>query len=154
MKEFFRGWRRKTGCVTLMIALGLFVGRIRSETYSDSLFIPLGTQTHCTIDSDNGYLFFETAAGSYGPDWRTLYCCDPNQCYLYFRDESVGWRFLYFAVGTHDVVPAAVEGPDVMQSMPRRTWFMSYWTAITPVTLLAAYLILWQSCRRAMPSDN
>src|SRR5665213_3931590 len=36
MGEFFIGWRRKTGCVTLVVALAITATWLRSHEYSDS----------------------------------------------------------------------------------------------------------------------
>jgi hypothetical protein len=150
MSEYFKGWRRKAGLVTLAMALAFFFGRLRSETYSDSFSFPYGTNTRGAIESENGYLLFEsTTMPSPVPirtSFSTLFCCDPNECYLYYRDyrdEAIGWRSLCFAFGTHEVIPdnSHTEGPRSLFSN-RRTWFLSYWTMVLPLTLLSAWLIL------------
>ena len=147
MRDFFHGWRRKTGVATLMMALAFLVGWIRSETYSDAFSFSCGTNMSYTIYSVNGYLFFELmtmpVALSNHTHFRTLYSCDPNECYLYYRDQTIGWRFLCFAVGVDEVVPdnSDTEGPHSL-FVARRTWFMSYWTMISSLAILAAYLIL------------
>ena len=153
MGEFFKGWRRKAGCVALVMALALFCGRVRSETYSDSLSFPYGMNTRGSIDSENGYVFFEsttlTSQVSGGAYFNTAYCCDPHACYLYYRDQTIGWRFLCFAFGAHQVISdnSATDGPRSLVSA-RRTWFLSYWTMIAPLTLMAAYLFLWKPRQR------
>ena len=35
MREFFCGWRRKAGCIALVMALALMAGWIRSYTLAD-----------------------------------------------------------------------------------------------------------------------
>ena len=150
MRQFFSGWRRRVGVVTLLMALSFLGGQIRSETYSDSFSFPFGTHTRASIDSENDYLFFECStvtaqAASYPPHWSSLLACDPNQCYLFYRDQSVGWRFLCFAIGMNEIKPHARdddEDEDFMVSIPRRIWFISYWSITTPLTLLSAYLLL------------
>ena len=133
----------------LVMALAFFCGRIRSETYSDSFSFPYGTNTRGSIDSENGYLFFESTTMSSPVSnrtyFRTLFCCDPNACYLYYQDETIGWRFQCFAFGTYEIIPdnSNTEGPHSMFSA-RRTWFLSHWTMIAALTLLSAYLILWK----------
>lgn len=63
MGEFFRGWRRKVGCVTLMMALVLVVGRMRSLLWEDEIPLPsiyiippmmiIAPTMHWIISSDN-----------------------------------------------------------------------------------------------------
>jgi hypothetical protein len=52
MHEFFRGWRRKTGCVILVVACFLMIGWIRSLVWRDSTII--------RTDSDTAYHLFTT----------------------------------------------------------------------------------------------
>ena len=147
MRELFHGRRRKTGVATLMMALAFLVGWIRSQTYSDAFSFSCGTNMSYSIYSVNGYLFFELmtmpAALSKQAYFRTLYSCDPNECYLYYRDQTIRWRLLCFAVGVYEVIPETSdsEGPHSL-FVARRTWFMSYWTMISSLAILAAYLIL------------
>ena len=152
MQTFFHGWRRKAGFVTLVMACAFLCGRVRSETYSDSFLFSYGTNTNGSIDSENGYLIFESTTMlsevSHRTDFRTLLCCDPNECYLYYRDEKIGWRFQCFTVGVYEVIPDNSGGPFSLFTATR-TWFMSYWTIISPLTLLSAYLILWKPRKRA-----
>ena len=37
MREFFKNWRRKAGCVTLLVACAVMVAWIRSQNASDLL---------------------------------------------------------------------------------------------------------------------
>ncbi len=42
MGQFFRGWKRKVGCVTLLMALVFMAAWIRSFGFSDQFIVPLG----------------------------------------------------------------------------------------------------------------
>ena len=44
MREFFNGWRRKAGCVTLVMACGLMGMWVRSCIVIDNVRIPFGNQ--------------------------------------------------------------------------------------------------------------
>lgn len=154
MRDLFHGWRRKTGGASLVMALAFLVGWIRSETYSDAFSFSCGTNMSYSIYSENGYLFFEltTMPGTLSNQtyFRTLYSCDPNECYLYYRDQTIGWRFLCFAIGVDEITSdnSHTDGPHSL-FVARRTCFMSYWTMISSLTILAAYLILVPSRKRS-----
>lgn len=147
MVSFFRGWHRKCGIAALAMALLFLTGRFRSDTYSDSFSFPVGASHRANFDSENGYLFFEyenaESAGSYPANWRTLLSCDANELYLYYRDPAVGWRFLCFAVGVQKRHPNTIgESTDEIVLPKSRTWFVSYWSVVVPLTLLSAWLLL------------
>ncbi len=42
MREFFRGWRRKTGCLTLMMACVFMAGWMRSLNHEDAVKLEFG----------------------------------------------------------------------------------------------------------------
>ena len=45
MREFFRGWRRKVGVVTLVVALTLMAMWLRSYLFNDEVLFPCGQST-------------------------------------------------------------------------------------------------------------
>ena len=49
MVEFFRGWRRKVGCVTLVVACLLTAAWFRSRSEMDRLTFSLGRRTHWLV---------------------------------------------------------------------------------------------------------
>jgi hypothetical protein len=59
--EFFTGWRRKAGCVTLAMALVLTVGWMRSRSYQDLLW----------IQSSYGNGIVYSASGGINVAWRS-----------------------------------------------------------------------------------
>lgn len=149
MCTYFIGWRRKLGCVTLLLALVFLGGWARSGTYSDSIFFPIGKQTRVSFESENGYLFVEYETHKMINEsarvfWLSLFCCDPDEVYLYYLDDTVGWRFHCFAVGTHEINHHARGDLDSYEppGFVRKTWFASYWTIIAPLTALSAWLLI------------
>ena len=54
MGEFFRGWRKITGCVTLVIACLLMAGWARSLTFYDVIELPPGFHIAIIFESSNG----------------------------------------------------------------------------------------------------
>jgi len=60
MSMFFPGWRRKLGCVTLVLTCVLMLAWIRSPLNSDRLFLELGTSTVVLASNQNGLWYATT----------------------------------------------------------------------------------------------
>jgi hypothetical protein len=59
MREFFRGWRRKVGMVTLLMALGFTGAWVRSLNIGDQFRIPSDDATHsCIVSGHDGLVWF------------------------------------------------------------------------------------------------
>ena len=56
VREFFRGWRRKAGCVTLVMALVCVAGWVRSQMIADSAIVGFGPFGYIHIISRHGRL--------------------------------------------------------------------------------------------------
>ena len=116
MREFFHGWRRKAGCVLLVMACGLATSWVRSWTIEDSIDFMLGHRQQ-RITSDKERLLWGawdfTESGTYG--WSSK----PHP-------ELSGGGFVIF------------------NSQRPSFWTISHWTVVLPLTLLSAYLILWK----------
>lgn len=56
MREFFKGWRRKVGCVTLLMALLLAVGWVRSYQDQEIVIEYRGQSANYFIHSREGIL--------------------------------------------------------------------------------------------------
>jgi len=142
MSEFFRGWRRKMGVAVLVIAVILVGGWVRSGTYSDSIQLRGGERTRFDLDSENGFLFFSWITSEHAhsmricPYFLTLYCPDPEAFYLFYLDDTVTHRLGWLAAGRRERL--------VNERNPDHTieWWISYFSLILPLTLLAAYLLL------------
>jgi len=53
MGEFFKGWRRKAGCVTLVLACVMAVGWVRSQHFSDFIKYRIAPQHWFFIRSND-----------------------------------------------------------------------------------------------------
>ena len=140
MREFFRGWRRKIGIMTLVMACVFSVGWVRSVHVKDEFSLRRNANiTHHLISSSSrlGWktvsiddpqsiqfvinLFFSKPAGEYdffrapNPDWK-------------WRTEFCGFEFGQF-------IP---KGPPWSESI----WLVPYWSITVPLTLLSAFLLL------------
>jgi hypothetical protein len=133
MREFFRGWRRKIGCVTLLMALAMTGAWFRSLILCDAILIRSGTSWVDAIVSDAGHLMWADVCDD-SPDpviqWRQFPA-------TMFRDqESIEWHKLWlsFAIGEFRSSKTVVG----------RIWSAPYCALVVPLTLLSAYLLLWK----------
>ena len=145
MREFFNGWRRKVGCLCLMMALVFLGGLSRSKFTVDRISIVTDVSTRHSLQSVNGYVFwfsYENKVGSLNAsstmEWASMRF-DPSQ-HLQPDDSSVLWRFRRLGLGT-----GSLRGEDYAASVR----FVSYWYFIDTLTILAGYLIVWTPRRRA-----
>ena len=100
MGECFHGWRRKMGCVTLVVACFLFGIWMRSQFITDS------------------HLFL----GSY-----------------FAQSQSGQFSILQMRIVPDTPLPLYDATIDISQ-----IWSVNYLALVAPLTLLAAYLILWK----------
>lgn len=119
MREFFRGWKRKVGVVTLVIACQFMVGWLRSIYYEDSVLIRTGSRT---------MVAFETESGSIR--WAIIT----------FPDRI---RFLKFIVW--ECVPSPHSGLSVIEMAGATRHDVQYRFVVIPATCLAVYLLLCKS---------
>ena len=129
MHEFFHGWRRKAGVVTLVIALAMVALWSRSYRINDIGMLAVGDWQH-EFSSINGVILWRS--------WR-----------------PVGTR----PSDGYEMVPvlalqrvASVKGIDWLSRFDNSdTKRIAYWSLILPVTLFSAYLILWKPRKRKGP---
>jgi len=72
MRDFFHGWRRKAGCVALVMACLFMAGWIRSRMFGDAFLFPVGSRQNaivaldgavhwCAVKTGPAYWGFETS---------------------------------------------------------------------------------------------
>jgi hypothetical protein len=131
MREFFRGWRRKVGCMTLVMACVVMGGWLRSLACLDEFWLEGLGQYHELILTD-GSVHWIVRDGMWNLDcsWTT-YASHDRQArtkileYL-IRSEQYGLN------------------PDHHTSI----WHFTILPVAIPLTLLSAYLILWEPRKR------
>ena len=125
MREFFYGWRRKAGCVSLAMALVLMAGWIRSFTITDLYMVGDGW-----IVSSDGLI-----------EWL-------NYSFDHDRDPiepptSGPPAEITVSVVADDVIVLGSPG-----AWHVATWIVPYWSMVVPLTILSAYLILGKPRKR------
>ena len=139
MKEFFRGWRRKVGVVTLIMALVLMVGWVRSFHLWDSVSVPTKYNGNIhTFTSREGNLSWGRSFDTNGADA----CRNAS-----FRFNSTPAQSLKLVSVAHlDEWRFACGGFDFFKrDFPNQTlicWRFPYWSFVLPLTALSAYLLL------------
>lgn len=135
MSEFLNGWRRKAGCITLVMACVLMTAWVRSRGIRDSLIFTDGDQQHLII-SRRGRVTWET--------WQkvplNLHLDLPN----FFLEVGPISPNEPPELRTRWIPGNFFHGPD---------WDIPYWSVVLPLILLSGYLILWKPQSAAKPVD-
>ena len=154
MSDFFRGWRRRAGCVTLVMACVFAAAWLRSVVSpTDIIMAPVTVgQSRCQDVfeiSQFEYRFeryeFPLHSGDYGQgatSWTHVHfyreICEKKQC-------DWRWRACGFDLGEYKV--------DRDLWYRRRFCVATHQSIVFTLTLLSAYLILWKPRKRKAESD-
>ncbi len=131
MREFFHGWRRKAGCVTLVLALVFMGAWLRSYIVEDRLAFTTGDFRHA-ISSFQGRVGWDRwldSPPSVGVAW------------------SSEWRNLNMPIRARPTHFKARPG-SILGKLQFESRAVPYWPFAIPLTLLSAYLILWKPRKR------
>jgi len=122
MGDFFHGWRRKAGCVTLVMAMIFASGWTRSLSAIDTFRISTIRYDTFICFSTSGEIWCKRMPSNYGPPAIRWY----SEERLDYRIESLK---SYYGIKPND------------SGIP-------YWSIVVPFILLSAYLLLWPDKRR------
>ncbi len=140
MGDFLHGWRRKMGCVSLAIACLLTIGWVRSHIKDDVIVVHVGKTWLVNFQSNQCGLSVRAAA--YGTTTSTIKATwysqpiRPSASNDPMKDVHVPYRFDF--LGFH----FGCDRLNLLQPRYFAICVVSYFSAITPPTLLAAYLLL------------
>jgi len=134
MGEFFRGWKRKIGLLTLVMALVFMAGWVRSLSILDQFNIP------CMSTSYGVFSIFDRMAFTTLPDipigqgvnypvWFT----DPNPPANIEDFYSFKWQICGFGVAEPTMSSDLVKIELII---------VPYWSIVIPMTLFSAFLLL------------
>ena len=163
MHTFFHGWRRKAGCVTLVLACAFCGGWVRSGLKFDFVTVSMGG-TEYRIGSFDGALrliwqapLVREAASQTSPrfGWDSgelsslgIFATDENNVRTrtrldVWKEYDVEWRWDW----------GGFNGGSATHQNTRTTAYeFRYWSVTIPLTLLSAYLILWKPRKRSCPN--
>jgi hypothetical protein len=150
MREFFHGWRRKVGVLTLVMALAFAGAWLRGHRVKD-VYSTRGPRTVCDTwsSSHEGIawlrLRLQLPITISTPGWRTYTVGTTGKSVEgFFRNQKQAvdwrWKWLGFDFGQSQA----------SQPIPLQMTFLTipYWSLVLPPTLLSAYLILWKPRKR------
>ena len=159
MGEFFKGWRRKAGLVTLAMACMLSMGWMRSYGIQDMIPVKDGESLHVVESIDGGLRWTRHVPP---PNSQTYSSQDIPVRWSSQDVSKIGsakywvvagmfnvewqwnWCGFHFAAATIGNPPAKTRH-DVL--------IIPYWSLVLPLTLLSAWLILGKP-RKAKPVAN
>jgi hypothetical protein len=142
MYTFFHGWRRKAGCVALLMALAFSGLWIRSQVVQDTLIrfthdgiVGLFARAYgvsWTRHTQWPPEYLSRPAGS----WEFASYETPPYAWDRYDNDIVIWRWqlLGFDFG---------ERQEAQFLRPVVDWTIPYWSVAVPLTLLSGYLIVW-----------
>jgi hypothetical protein len=120
MGEFFRGWRRKTGIVTLLLACVLGAAWIRSYDVFDFFEIGIENRRHC-LGSFNGNLNWRS--------WNTTWGKGSQLWQAIPADRTLSEELLNLKTD-HSLASEA------------RQWAVPHYWIVIPLTLFSAFLLV------------
>ena len=144
MMDFFRGWKRKVGCLTLVMACVFMAGGARSELRFDTLEIN-GGETTLSISSLGGEFHWVRVFPPYAQrsQWYSGkltevygFQVDGNgvrEQQDFWEGADVEWRTDW--AGFHF-------GGGVSTGGHAECYCIPYWSIVIPLTLFSAYLLL------------
>lgn len=146
MHEFFRGWRRKVGCATLLMACALSIGWMRSLSLEDAARFSLSNRRHL-LRSVHGRMewhsWIERVTDPPMPAWLSQSNWQPSWAIASISDRKARWRQerLEYAprpVPT-DLAHARIYKPETRQLL---SYVVPYWLVVPVLMISSAYLIL------------
>ena len=150
MKEFFRGWRRKVGVVTLIMA-----GWVRSPIVEDSIEVPTGRHSTISLVSAYSQLLLKVEFRRFDdytvsiPTWRSMTLWDGIKWY----DDPptvFHWEWNGFALAE---VPYEELLDDAWQDYRSTYYFAPHWSVVAPLALISFWLLLSKS-RQSTQNKN
>lgn len=148
MREFFRGWKTKTGVLTLVLASVLMAGWVRSRSRADTVMYPVAKRTFDSLVSATGSLVWQRTHLAPQPDGlvdvspigptHLIWSTSPLFEGVAEEDSGFHWRWRFCGLGIADTPP---EQTDEL-GMSATFLYVPYWSIVVPLTLLSAFLLL------------
>ena len=138
MRDFFRGWQRKVGVATLVMACLFMAGWVSSLRKFHMVHVvqfPLGRQISQTIESTRGVIVFHQDVN---PTVTTFdfYSIRTEEAarFLWECEPHGKWHWRICGVGDYDDL--------LSNGKNRRVYVVPYPSIVFPLALVSAYLLL------------
>ncbi len=153
MGEFFHGWRRKVGMMTLALALVFMAGWIRSFNEVDQIEYLKDTQTlHVVYSCPAGIGWTRLHEIRKEPKYtvgigrfncQTFHSKNHNGAYPFnWNDEPVGANWFGFRKFS-----VYLESGSSLEAL--KIWIVAYPTIVFPLTLLSGFLLFGKKCGKS-----
>jgi len=148
MREFFKGWRRKAGSMTLVMALALAGMWARSRVHEDTFRLRTSRSTDLTVEFAGSAVKvrFQWETSNNGPDGGSM---GPDK-WLEWNTSAGSFSIPILFPITQPGGWASHYGRFYKEGKANAVW-IPYSTSVLVSTLLSAYLILWKPRKRAAP---
>ena len=137
MREFFRGWRRKLGVVTLVVACVFAAGWVRSTIIADEFdysFNHTSSRIIALLDGHIVWMIFDHVRPTNVPAIG-FYFNEPFQTFdKFYHDKSKTWKWRFCGI--------AVGRAENSGKSEITIFVVSFWSIVIPLTLLSAFLLL------------
>jgi len=143
MGEFFHGWQRKIGLMTLVMTLALIGGWVRSEYNSDFMDVKRDDTIYSVNSVGGGINFGRRTELKTGWYWilSTRRLTDlypdgiPTEITPWMEQHEFKWRLdlLGFHIGVARLSRLGIRDEDCM---------IPYWSIVLPLTAISAFLLL------------
>ena len=142
MGEFFKGWRRKAGLVTLAMACLLAVAWMRSYVVRDVVTFTRSDRLHMIVSSHSHASWWAMANVYSQMEWNR-YSIPPTE-------RGRNSHLAHFRLMESTIASV------MLQSRPPQgaIWTVPYWSLVLPLTLLSAWLILGKTRKYQPPSTS
>ncbi|WP_029247179.1 hypothetical protein [Schlesneria paludicola] len=130
MREFFRGWKRKFGVVTLLMACAVMAGWVRSLSVIDEVAIYTTGREHA----------FGSAFGYFAWQSTDAHTTNTKRFWDWNAQPTIG-----SGLTSESLVKQFESSLTSLESLHPQQWMLSYWLLVIPLTLLSAWLLLSKS---------
>ena len=150
MREVFRGWRRKIGCVMLVMACLAMVAWMRSLFIQDWFSLPIRSAPWLLSRPSGLTIAIEGDEGPpYSFTWNSMptdktastdpfaFVAEFHRIFYVYDEKGLDWRWDF--IGFH-FCGYLHQGGGIGNSF--RWYVIPYWSIALPPTLLSAYLLL------------
>jgi hypothetical protein len=147
MKEFFRGWRRKVGVVTLVMACLLMCGWVRSRGQVDLVIFSFPNLNLTFLSCHHGVRLLpqRSLMISYGGS-------SPNYSVrLTFQNERIENTP---GISWHSYMSDRLDIQDENNEVSTQNGFYSYGIVSIPLTIIATWLLVFSKPRQSKPQSH
>ena len=138
MRDLFRGWKRKLGCATLVLACLIAVGWVRKLLAADEICFRVAPETLIVLGANHEVLnvavtFVDHAVAEAVPVWST-YPANPDELSI-FDDDRIVWRWKAAPFGWGYTSDGRFNIHSQFVCFP-------HWSLVLPLTLISGWLLL------------